>query len=248
MFYWTRDIIRFRIDAAHYGGFDDKIAARILPHLPQNAHVCDAGCGLGYLSLALAPHCARVTAVDASAEALEVLRENAHRAGAENLSIIEGDLFSMRPARKYDAMVFCFFGGMNAALRAIKAQCASKAFLIKKHWDTHRFALEEKPLAHYTFQRACAELDALGVPYQAEVFPLEMGQPLRSVEDAALFFSTYNEESIPNETERARIAGRLVSTGDAQFPYYLPACRPLGMIVLNAGDIPDFIENDASEE
>ena len=79
---WTQEAIRFRMDAAERVGFDETIAAQILPHLPPNAHVCDAGCGLGYLSLALSRGCASVTAVDTSAAALAALRENAARAGA----------------------------------------------------------------------------------------------------------------------------------------------------------------------
>ena len=75
MYQWTQDSIRFRIDAAETTKFDDTIIAQILPDIPRNAHVCDAGCGLGYTSLALARHCARVTAVDTSGVALNVLRE-----------------------------------------------------------------------------------------------------------------------------------------------------------------------------
>lgn len=32
---WTQEAIRFRMDAAERVGFDETIAAQILPHLPQ---------------------------------------------------------------------------------------------------------------------------------------------------------------------------------------------------------------------
>jgi SAM-dependent methyltransferase len=248
MFRWTQDTIRFRADAAEYGGFDAQIAAHILPYIEEGTSVCDAGCGLGYLSLALAPHCRRVTAVDASGPALEVLRTNAQRAGVSNVDIVEGDLFGLHPGERFDDMAFCFFGSVCDALRAAKAHCDKKAFLIKKNWATHRFTLEEKPLGGRTFLRTCAALDTLSIPYQAETFPLEMGQPFRSLGDAELFFHAYAGEEIPTEEAEARIAERLTETGRADFPYYLPACRKLGLIVLNASDIPDSIETATMEE
>ena len=53
MYRWTTDSIRFRIDAAEQVRYDDAIVAQIVPQLSADAHICDAGCGLGYTSLAL---------------------------------------------------------------------------------------------------------------------------------------------------------------------------------------------------
>jgi len=241
MYLWTPDSIRFRIDAAEYGGFDAKIAAQVLRRLPKGAHVCDAGCGLGYLSLALSTGCESVTAVDTSGEALDVLRQNIVRYRAHNIRAVQADLFSMRPETPYDAMVFCFFGRVDETLRAAKAQCRGTVFLIKKNWKSHRFTLQERPLKGYTLRHTFSELDALGVPYQADTFPIEMGQPFRSMEDAALFFETYsleNGERIAPE----QVYSRLIQTGSAAFPYYLPSEKTLGLVMVNTGDLPDSIE------
>lgn len=241
MFDWTPDVIRFRVDAVEYGGFDERIAERILPHLAKDARVCDAGCGLGHLSLALARHCARVTAVDVSAQALAVLQKNARALGVSNIDIVRGDLFAMRPARKYDGMVFCFFGRTDETLRAIKAQCAGQAILIKRNWATHRFSLTERPVERFTFLQTCAELDALGVKHQVTAFPLEMGQPFRSLQDAALFFRIFGGQGAARVSPED-VVDRVIETGSTAFPYYLSMVRPLGMIVLDAGEIPDSIE------
>lgn len=247
MFRWTPDMVRLRKDAAEYGGFDAKIAARILPHLAEDADVCDAGCGLGYLALALAPHCRQVTATDICAPALAVLRENVKNAGIANIDIVECDFFDPHAQERYDSIVFCLFGGVSQTLRAVQARCRGKAFLIKKNWDTHRFALEEKPLRRRTFLQTCAELDELGVPFQTELFPLDMGQPFRSLSDAALFFRAYGGEKNPSADTERNIAQRLEETGLAEFPYYLPSCRELGLIVLNAQDIPDAVKTMKAE-
>ena len=236
---WTQEAIRFRMDAAERVGFDETIAAQILPHLPPNAHVCDAGCGLGYLSLALSRGCASVTAVDTSAAALAALRENAARAGASNIRAVQDDLFFMRPKARYDAMVFCFFGQTGETLRAVRAQCAGRAFLIKRGHAEHRFSLTNSPASRLNFQRACAELTALKVPFFTETFSAEMGQPLLSLLDAERFFAQFGTSGHP--LDAAQIQARLTKTGMPEFPYFLSAKRMLGMIVLDARDIPDSI-------
>ena len=239
MYQWTKDSIRFRIDAAETTKFDDKIIAQILPDIPLNAHVCDAGCGLGYTSLALARHCARVTAVDTSKETLAVLRGNMERDGVKNISIVQGDLFSMQPRRMYDAMLFCFFGRLEETLCAAKTQCAGTVFMVKKNWRNHRFTPGEVPLKNFTFQQTLLELDALGIPYRSETFPIEMGQPFRSLEDAMLFFETYRQAEDEEEVAPEQVKRLLCENDSIEFPYFLPAHRTLGLIAIHVRDIPN---------
>lgn len=59
---WTDESIAFLRDAAAMNRYYETIAEKITPQLPKNAHVCDAGCGIGELSLALKPYCRHVTA------------------------------------------------------------------------------------------------------------------------------------------------------------------------------------------
>lgn len=239
MYIWSPESIRFRVDAAEYTRYDDVIAARILPHLSYGAHICDAGCGLGHLSCAIAECCARVTAIDTSAEALAVLLGTIATRGIANVEVLQGDLFVMQPQKRYDAMVFCFFGQVEETLRAAAAQCQGKVLLIKKNWSMHRFTPGEVPLKRFTYQQTLLELDALGVPYQAETFPVEMGQPFRSLEDATLFFETYRQEEDEEDIAPEQVKRRLNGTDSAAFPYFLPANRTLGLIAINARSIPD---------
>ncbi len=239
MFEWTNEVIRFRMEASEYNHFEQQLAKRLLPYLPAGAHVCDAGCGLGYLSLALAENDYTVTAVDISAATLHILRENAQARGLTNIQILQDDLFSMRPKTLYDAMVFCFFGRTDETLRAVKRQCVGKAILIKKAWEVHRFTLEKKPLQRFTFRQTCRELEELGIRYQAETFSMETGQPFRSLSDAVRFFELYEKGT---KLDEQAVIARLAATESREFPFYLPSAGRVGIIVLDAGEIPDSIK------
>lgn len=236
MFQWTDEIMAFRADADRINHADRFLARQIAAELMGTEHICDAGCGMGFLSVELAKLGFSVTACDHSEDALRFLENRCREEGIQGIETWKGDLFSAEPKEKYDAMVFCFFGRVEEILQAISKQCKGKAFVIKKDWNTHRFDMKERPLKHSTFQKTCRELTELGLPYETKSFSLEMGQPLCSVEDGVRFFAAYDPDgAVPTQEE---VAARLEKR-EGEFPWFLPSVRPLGMIILNAGDIPD---------
>ena len=239
MYIWSPDSIRFRVDAAEYTKYDDAIITQILPHISATAHVCDAGCGLGFTSLALARHCAQVTAVDTSKEALAILRDNIERGNIGSIDVVEHDLFSMESKQLYDAMLFCFFGRLEETIRAAKTQCTGTVFMVKKNWRNHRFTPGEIPLKRFTFQQTLIELEALQIPCRTETFPIEMGQPFRSIDDAILFFETFRREDDDADIAPETVKRLLRATDSDVFPYFLPATRTLGIIAVDVGDIPE---------
>ena len=99
---WTEESIAFLRDAAAMSDYYRVIAGKIAPHLPENVHMCDAGCGIGELSIALAPYCRHVTAVDADELAVKTLES--HR--PERVAARCGDIEALAPDKPYDAMVF----------------------------------------------------------------------------------------------------------------------------------------------
>lgn len=238
MFVWNEDMIRFLRDASEQSNYHRLLAKYLAGRLPQNAHVCDAGCGLGYLSLRLAPYCRQVTAVDVSPEALAVLEENRKRDGIENIDIRCGEIAAMPPEAPYDAMVFCFFGTGNEALRIAKKQCQGPVIIIKKGWSEHRFSLGKQKMGHESYADMLALLEGYGIPHSGETLTLEMGQPFRSLPDACRFFEIY-EQSGAAVTEEA-VKKRLTATGDSTFPWYLPQPKVMGIITLDSRDIPEL--------
>ncbi len=238
MFVWNEDMIRFLRDASEQSDYHRLLAEYLAGRLPQDAHVCDAGCGLGYLSLRLAPLCRQVTAVDSSAAALAVLRENREKEGLANISVRCGEIEKLPPDTPYDGMIFCFFGKGDEALRIARSQCRGTVIIIKKAWSRHRFSLGREKMTHESYADTLALLDRLAIPHTDEVLTLEMGQPFGSLADACRFFEIY-EKGSSTVTEDA-VRERLTATGDDAYPWYLPQPKEMGIITLDSRDIPEL--------
>lgn len=240
MFRWNEDRIRFMQSASEYGAYHRRLTDWMRPFLQQRQHICDAGCGLGYLSLSLAPYVRQVTAADCNRQALAVLADNCAKRSIHNIDIRCGDLFTMRPAAPYDAMVFSFFGKMEEIAAIAAAQCRGTVFAFKKNYATHRFSVGTHAVGDDSFSAATDWLTRHGIPFSSQELELEMGQPFRSWEEARLFFRLYSHDPDKSLITDAFLRGRLKETGRTDFPLYLPHTRSLGCIKFSSEDLSDI--------
>ena len=230
---WTDESIAFLRDAAAMNRYYETVAERNAPQLTENAHICDAGCGIGELSLALKPYCHHVTAVDADEPAIKTLE--AHL--IKGVTAICGDVEALTPKEPYDAMVFCLFGRTEDTLRIARKQCRGKIFLVKRDYSHHRFSAGKISLGEYTAGNTESVLRERGIPYTLERFSAEFGQPFRSIEEAERFFALYNRSE--SETLSAReIEARLTAGPSEEFPYYLPHQKALCLFTIETADLP----------
>ena len=232
MYRWEPDMIRYMHDASENSSYNRELVAEMLPWLNQEMRVCDAGCGLGYLSMELAPHVEHVTAVDINADALQDLREKA----ISNVTVRCGDIGALQPARPYDAMVFCFFGGIEEILRIAREQCGGSVFVISRNYTTHRFSVGDYPTGSYGFSRAKMVLSEQGIPFEEKVLRLEFGQPFRSLEDARRFFELYSRDENKQLITDEFLKEKLVQQ-PGEFPWYLPHLRNIGFLRFDAQEI-----------
>ena len=225
MFNWTDEAIRFMEDACRRTDFHEHLTAMLLPHLSGASRVSDAGCGLGYLSLTLAPHVAHVTAAERDDRALDVLRRELTARCITNVTPLCTDVLTYVPPEKFDAMVFCFFGSMEEILSAARAQCCGTVLAVVRDDARHRFSGAPRGDSRHGFRRACAVLDEHAIPYTAHRAALRFPQPLRTQDEARAFLSLYGggEAQMSN----------LVSTGDPDFPWQLPGVRRFGIIAFS---------------
>lgn len=236
---WYKDMVRFMKDASEFGTYNQELARLLAPHLTKQTHICDAGCGLGYLSLALAPCVGQVSSVEKNPDAVAVLKENCRRFGVDNVTAKCGELDSTAPEEKYDAMVFCFFGSIDEILSAAKKQCSGNVFIITRNYTTHRFSVGSHKTGSYGYKSASETLSALGIPYDEKIFDLEFGQPFRSLEDARCFFEIYSKDADKTAITDEFLRGKVVQTGREDFPLYMPHRRNLALLRFDAKDIKE---------
>ena len=232
MYEWKAAHIRYMRDASDYGDYHRRLAEKLLPHLPQGGHICDAGCGLGDLTLALSPYFRQITACDVSADALQELRR---RVKQERIRLLCGDVRENPPQTPYDGMVFCLFGSPETVLQVASAQCRGTVCVICREQRARHFSVDEQAMHSDDPDRWVRLLDRAGVPFYQERFSLSFGQPFRSREDAIHFFALYNQEEKMPEWEC--VAARIEATGREDFPFYAPQEKALRLLCFDSRDL-----------
>ena len=234
---WEKDMVRFMRDASEYSTYHQELAKRLSPYLNKEMHICDAGCGLGYLSLALAPYVGSVTGVERHSDASAVMAENARRLGISNVLPRCGPIETTAPETPYDAMVFCFFGSIEEILAISRAQCRGQVFIITRNYTTHRFSVGEHKTGSYGRRTSREMLEKLGIPFEETTMSLEFGQPFRSFEDARRFYETYSKDADKAVITDEFLMDKLVA-GEGDFPYYMPHRREVAILTFESNDIP----------
>ncbi len=237
MYHWTPDMIRFMEDASAYGDYHRRLADMILPYLRTERHICDAGCGLGDLSLALSGSIGRITAVDIKPQAIAVLREHCEARGITNINAVEGDIRLLPPEKPYDGMVFCFFGRSEEILEIVRAQCSGTVCVIKKNYSTHRFSVGQYPTGGDGYSRMQDLLTSMHVPFECESASLEFGQPFRCFEDIRTFYRCYSRDEDPSVLTDEFLRSKVIETGREDFPLYMPHRREIGLITFQSRDL-----------
>lgn len=228
MFKWTQESIAYMDDACRRTDFHRKLTAELQPYLRETDCVCDAGCGLGYLSLSLAPYVGAVTAVERDSQALAVLEREVKARGIGNVTAVRDDVLAYRPDTRFDAMVFCFFGSIEEILATAARCCRGTVLAVVRNDARHRFSGKSRGPGRHSYDTACRILTEKGINFTTRTASFAFDQPFRSLEAARRFFELYGG----SEDWR----GRLAETDDPEFPWRLPSRRDFGLIVFQAGD------------
>lgn len=252
MYQWSDSKIAFMKDAYEYVGAHEAIAKMIAPVIDGADRICDAGCGLGYLSLALSKLCREVTAIDLDSAALSVLRENMKEYAVKTelrnaIKIVNEDVHFHKPKMLYDVMVFCFFGSVDEILKIAKRQCKREIVIIKRNHQNHRFKLEEKAIRGFTAQKAVNVLGELGIPFEQKPFSIEFGQPFRHLSEAIKFYEThaFKENTLYKSISSESVKSKLLEISEGDYRYYLPMKREAIMLTIKVDDIPDIKAHSA---
>lgn len=238
MFTWEPEMIRFMQDASEYGDYQKVLTDIVMQNISPDSNVCDAGCGIGYLSLELSKHVKKVTAVDINSDALMVLRNNCEKLGITNIDVICDNLFEMIPEKPYDAMVFCYCGKLNEILRTAKRQCNGPVFIFKRNNKHHSFSVSDIPYDGDGYSETCKALVKMNIPFKTFETENDFGQPFKDISDAHLFYETYSHDKNKDVITDNFIRERLIPTGRSDFPWYLSNKKRVGCIMIDSENIP----------
>jgi SAM-dependent methyltransferase len=130
--------------------------------------VAEIGCGSGLVALWIAQRVApdgQVTAVDMSADQLELARENAARAGLKNLSYCQGDAAATGLPRNsfdlvYSRFLMCHLGDPLRALKEMGALLRAGGLLVCEDYDAGSIVSEPPSRAYARLREIIRAMDA----------------------------------------------------------------------------------------
>jgi hypothetical protein len=237
MHHWEPAMIRFMQDASEQSDYFSELAKRIAPHCSPDMYVCDAGCGLGYLSFELAPYVAHIDAIDKVSAVTNTMRHLLAGRSLLNISIQTSHLADLSTDISYDLMLCCLSVSFDEAEALARAHHAKKLIVIHKLKQGSR----STPATRCRSNLYCAGDDPRiahmvtpgGIECCGEVFTLELGQPLRTLQDTGQFFETYRDDLNPGSSDFSALFSQLEYRDSNDWPYYFPKQRRLCMFVLD---------------
>ncbi|MFT8396317.1 class I SAM-dependent methyltransferase [Propionibacterium sp.] len=221
---WHDDTIRWFRDSSAFTGYHRLLSYYLRPVVQGQPILTDIGCGLGLISLELAPLVEHVTCVDVSEKALASLAEDADDKGISNITTLRGDASQLDLTA--DVMLASYFGASQVGqwLERCRRLICVTTWAHATH--EHRKGTDA--------ERLRSRLDEAGIRYQVEHVTLEFGQPCIDRRDAARYIAEYHPGD-GTAQRRANLLARLVDIDEPPFTCYLPKQRSMGVFVIEGG-------------
>ncbi len=239
MYLWSDDTLRWMMTATRHTPLYSGIASLLEDIISSESIVCDAGCGTGGLSLALAPKVRKIVAVDSERRAIDILKDEVRDAHIDNIAPICADIFGDKLAESFDTMIFCRFGRLPEILPTAYRYGCEKIVIIKQKNRKHRFDFQQTANERNSSDALLQQLDEAAIPYESRTGVFESGQPFTSLADARAFFKAYDKSGGQKELSDAQLMERIMPTGKEEFPYHLPAQAEIRAVICDLQPVTD---------
>ena len=224
MFTWTDDAIRWYRTAAEKTEFFKRLTDKLAPFLPKEETVCDLGCGPGHLALELAARGYRVTALDASREAIAWLQTEKDRRCWEQPFIRCEDWNQLEGLPLWDNVVMVC-AGRRTELSFLRKLCRKRLIIVDRVACRSHVRTDGGNSAHCRSVSVLRRYEKLAVA-RLSAFRLEFGQPLRSLADAEAYVRFFGGQC------GGAVARGLIAADDEVYPWYFPYAKELEAFVL----------------
>ena len=229
-FLWNEETIQRFIDASEYTGFHIRLADEIRPHLDESDSFCDIGCGLGRIDLALSPWLSHITAADIDSRVINRLKADAAARGITNIS---GKCLDISEFDEVFDVVFMSFFGKSHSIQQYYKLCRKKMIrVVNAENKGNLYPSHHRRVKKDTIPIVKNELYRSGLSYKLKTFSAEFGQPLKSMDDAKSFV-VQNAPDVSADELCDFLTENIQSTGDNDFPYYLPNKKEMGIFIID---------------
>jgi SAM-dependent methyltransferase len=242
LFIWNEKTLDWFKTASVYTGFHRKLASIVRPYVADCETLCDVGCGLGLLDLELAKDLRSILCVDKSEAVIGTLNELIRERDARNVVARAADVNTLTGERR-DAVIMSFFGSSLEDIVRFSAICDKRMILIVHEKASAARCVNAVSLRPKPFGAAEVRgfLTDRNLRFQERRAALEFGQPFKSAADARDFVRIYTDSMLdatgkdgPAEQERlyGDIESRLIETGRADYPVYLPKRKRIAVFAV----------------
>ena len=228
---WNEQCVEWYTIAANESTFHDTLADVIAPSLLKADTLCDVGCGLGRLSLALACGVASVVALDENPYAVQALRQRVAALELRNYTVVQGDAARLRVP--YDVLLLSFFGRSTDAVLAMMPLCRRRMVCVVHAGEGGNLYPVQVPKKRMNTQSLQSALEDAGLRYRVEAARAEFGQPLRSEADG-IEFILHHQPKLPQSEAEAFLRSHVVEKNSTAWPLYLPSEKKVSIFFIDA--------------
>ncbi|NMB09280.1 MAG: class I SAM-dependent methyltransferase [Tissierellia bacterium] len=226
MFIWTDEMIKFYRRAVCNSDYNKKMAELIVEAIGTDREYWDLGCGMSHLSLYMAKYAKKISCVDVEEKVLTYLKEKAEEHNIDNLTVHNMDYreYIYENDGKGDCIIVSHFLNMKENLIPLLNSC-NTLIIIKNNRGTRKWL---KPHKKQTAQEVEKMIKKMGLNYKKVDYVGDFGQPLKSLDEAILYYKTYTGKVL----SRGEIKRKLKLTGDKTYPYKMPKEKDIGIIIV----------------
>lgn len=227
---WDEKKLRWMRTAGAYTGYNRRLAAEILAHIPAGGTLCDLGCGAGLLAMELSPRFARTVCVDWNGAAAAFVREEAARRGLMALEMRHMDAAAL--TERFGTVLTVLHGRAEDIAGPYLALAEERLVAVINSTARGNIGPEGyRSCKRTTPEQLSSLLRERGLRFAQFPLLLEHGQPFPNRAEAADFVETYCTAP-PASAVAAYLDTHLVETGDPAFPLYLPNAKRLTVFVV----------------